>query len=110
MAGSKAGKSRLVRHNYVSSIVIRFRFRTSQSFVLVYIPTVTTMPRPPETPDVRASKTLAYILRHGAEKEGLHIRSDGYIKLDDVVRSIPLSARLAVINRVASSTKDEGSR
>lgn len=43
------------------------------------------MPRPPETPDVRASKALAYILRHGAEKEGLHIRSDGYIRLDDVV-------------------------
>lgn len=44
------------------------------------------MPRPPETPDVKASKGLAYILRHGAEKEGLHIRSDGYIKLADVVR------------------------
>ncbi|KAK6909001.1 hypothetical protein I203_103011 [Kwoniella mangroviensis CBS 8507] len=43
------------------------------------------MPRPPETPDVRASKGLAYILRHGAEKEGLNIRSDGYIKLDDVL-------------------------
>ncbi|WWC93102.1 uncharacterized protein L201_008068 [Kwoniella dendrophila CBS 6074] len=43
------------------------------------------MPRPPETPDVKASKGLAYILRHGAEKEGLHIRSDGYIKLNDVL-------------------------
>ncbi|WVR08316.1 hypothetical protein IAU60_005369 [Kwoniella sp. DSM 27419] len=43
------------------------------------------MPRPPETPDVKASKALAYILRHGAEKEGLHIRSDGYIKLADVL-------------------------
>ncbi|WVQ79484.1 hypothetical protein IAT38_001583 [Cryptococcus sp. DSM 104549] len=43
------------------------------------------MPRPPETPDVRTSKTLAYILRHGAEKEGLHIRSDGYLKLADVL-------------------------
>lgn len=44
------------------------------------------MPRPPEDPDVRNSKTLAYILRHGAEKEGLYIRSDGFIKLADVVR------------------------
>ena len=43
------------------------------------------MPRPTDSPDVAASKTLSYILRHGAEKEGLHIRSDGYIKLDDVV-------------------------
>jgi RNA:NAD 2'-phosphotransferase (TPT1/KptA family) len=44
------------------------------------------MPRPNDSPDVAASKTLAYILRHGAEKESLHIRSDGYILLDDVVR------------------------
>ncbi|KIR99268.1 tRNA 2'-phosphotransferase [Cryptococcus deuterogattii 2001/935-1] len=43
------------------------------------------MPRPQEDPDVRNSKTLAYILRHGAEKEGLYIRSDGFIKLADVL-------------------------
>jgi RNA:NAD 2'-phosphotransferase (TPT1/KptA family) len=48
----------------------------------------TTMPRPIDPPDVRASKTLAYILRHGAEKEGLHIRSDGFIKLKDVVSGL----------------------
>lgn len=47
------------------------------------------MPRPPETPDVRASKTLAYICRHGAEKEQLHIRSDGFLKLNDVVGQAP---------------------
>ncbi len=46
------------------------------------------MPRPNDTPDVKASKGLAYILRHGAEKEGLDMRSDGYIKLRDVV-SLP---------------------
>ena len=86
-----------------------FQISDWSKFLFVYIITVTTMPRPPETPDVRASKTLAYILRHGAEKEGLHIRSDGYIKLDDVVRPIPHSARLAVIDRVASSTEYEGS-
>lgn len=45
----------------------------------------TTMPRPADSPDVAASKTLSYILRHGAEKEGLHIRSDGLVRLDDVV-------------------------
>jgi hypothetical protein len=48
-------------------------------------PIHTTMPRPNDSPDVATSKTLAYILRHGAEKESLHIRTDGYIKLDDVV-------------------------
>lgn len=43
------------------------------------------MPRPPESPEVRQSKALAYILRHGAEKEGIHIRSDGLVQLDHVV-------------------------
>lgn len=43
------------------------------------------MPRPADSPDVAASKCLSYILRHGAEKEGLHIRSDGLVRLDDVV-------------------------
>ncbi|WRT69396.1 uncharacterized protein IL334_006380 [Kwoniella shivajii] len=60
------------------------------------------MPRPPETPDVRASKALAYILRHGAEKEGLHIRSDGYVKLDHVLerpklREVDLSMVLRLV-------------
>jgi RNA:NAD 2'-phosphotransferase (TPT1/KptA family) len=43
------------------------------------------MPRPNESPDVKASKALAYILRHGAEKEGLDMRQDGFLKLKDVV-------------------------
>lgn len=36
-------------------------------------------------PSVELSKTLSYILRHGAQREGLAIRSDGYMKLDDLV-------------------------
>jgi 2'-phosphotransferase len=51
------------------------------------------MPRPNDSPDVATSKTLAYILRHGAEKESLHIRSDGYIKLDDVVSRILIACQ-----------------
>lgn len=42
-------------------------------------------PRPTDSPDVKASKALSYILRHGAEKEGLYIRSDGLVKLKAVV-------------------------
>jgi 2'-phosphotransferase len=49
------------------------------------------MVRPNDSPDVKASKALAYILRHGAEKEGLDMRSDGYIKLNDVVRVLQLT-------------------
>ena len=28
---------------------------------------------------------MSYLLRHGAEKEGLMIRSDGYILMDDLL-------------------------
>lgn len=55
------------------------------SIPLNFVPIPDDMPRPNDSPDVATSKTLAYILRHGAEKESLHIRSDGYIKLNDVV-------------------------
>ena len=33
------------------------------------------------------SKSLSKILRHGAQKEGLEIRSDGFVKLDDLVNN-----------------------
>lgn len=35
--------------------------------------------------DVKISKSLSYILRHGAVKEGLEISSDGYVKLSDIL-------------------------
>ena len=41
-----------------------------------------------DPPDVKISKTLSYILRHGAAKEGLVMRSDGYIKVDDLVGAV----------------------
>jgi RNA:NAD 2'-phosphotransferase (TPT1/KptA family) len=39
-----------------------------------------------EDPDVVLSKTLSNILRHNAHREGLSIRPDGYVKLDELVR------------------------
>ena len=36
--------------------------------------------------EVLISKACAYILRHGAEKEGLNMRRDGYVRVDDLVR------------------------
>src|ERR1700761_7517035 len=39
-----------------------------------------------DNPEVRTSKFLSYLLRHGAEKEGLKMRSDGYVNVDDLVR------------------------
>lgn len=41
-----------------------------------------------DTPEVRNSKTLSYILRHGAAKEGLRMRKDGFVRVDELVRAI----------------------
>ncbi|EFA77897.1 hypothetical protein PPL_09397 [Heterostelium album PN500] len=35
--------------------------------------------------DVAISKTLSYLLRHGAVKEGLTISNDGFVKVNDVL-------------------------
>jgi len=40
-----------------------------------------------DSPEVRLSKTLSWILRHGAKGEGLKMRPDGYVKVTDLVRS-----------------------
>jgi len=40
---------------------------------------------PRDSPDIRISKSLSWLLRHGAEKAGLNIRQDGYAKVSDVL-------------------------
>jgi RNA:NAD 2'-phosphotransferase (TPT1/KptA family) len=37
--------------------------------------------------NVRASKAMSYILRHGAEKEGIKMGTDGYILLADLLKT-----------------------
>ena len=39
-----------------------------------------------DSPEVRISKTLSWLLRHGAQSDGLKMRTDGYVKVDDLVR------------------------
>jgi 2'-phosphotransferase len=39
-----------------------------------------------DSPEVRISKTLSWLLRHGAQDAGLKMRTDGYVKVDDLVR------------------------
>ncbi|TFK25104.1 phosphotransferase KptA/Tpt1, partial [Coprinopsis marcescibilis] len=45
-----------------------------------------------DSPEVRVSKTLSWLLRHGAANEGLPIRKDGFIKVDDVLNHPKLKA------------------
>lgn len=40
---------------------------------------------PKDSPEVRLSKTLSWILRHGAKSEGIPMRPDGYVIVTDLV-------------------------
>lgn len=46
---------------------------------------------PKDSLEVRLSKTVSWILRHGAMQEGLELRSDGYARVQDLVctQSLP---------------------
>lgn len=48
-----------------------------------------------DSPEVQLSKTLSYILRHGAAKEGVKVREDGYIRVDDLM-AVPKMQKLNV--------------
>jgi len=55
-----------------------------------------------DSPEVRLSKTLAWILRHGAKSEGLAMRPDGYIRVTHLVSSACSVSRYVMINRLVS--------
>lgn len=52
--------------------------------------------QPRDSPEVRMSKTLSWLLRHGAKSEGLKMRPDGYVRVSDLV-SQPGSVIAALI-------------
>lgn len=37
---------------------------------------------------IKTSRTVSYLLRHGAKREGLSMRPDGYVKVEELVRSL----------------------
>ncbi len=37
-----------------------------------------------QSPDEKLSKMLSFVLRHGAVDEGLKIRPDGYVSMDEI--------------------------
>lgn len=43
---------------------------------------------PSDQEEVRISKTLSWVLRHGAKTEGLFMRKDGYVRVNDLVRTL----------------------
>ncbi|KAI0319338.1 KptA family-domain-containing protein [Amylostereum chailletii] len=49
---------------------------------------------PKDSPDVRISKTLSWILRHGAKSEGLYMRPDGYVRVVDLLSTPKLKGQL----------------
>jgi RNA:NAD 2'-phosphotransferase (TPT1/KptA family) len=57
-----------------------------------------------DSPTVRISKTLSWLLRHVADSEGLEMRGDGYVKVSEMV--IPTCTKLVLpgVNFSYSST------
>ncbi|KAG0264831.1 hypothetical protein BG011_005954 [Mortierella polycephala] len=56
-----------------------------------------------DSPTVRLSKALSWLLRHNAEAQGITIRADGYIKIEDVLshpkfKGYTLADILTVVN------------
>lgn len=58
---------------------------------------------PKDSIDVRISKTLSWILRHGAKEVGLAMRPDGYAEVTDLV-SKSRGRGLFTDGRIVSST------
>ena len=42
---------------------------------------------PSDQEEVRLSKTLSWVLRHGAKTEGLYMRKDCYVRVNELVRT-----------------------
>ena len=42
---------------------------------------------PTDSPEVRLSKSISWILRHGAKSESIYMRPDGYVRVTDLVCS-----------------------
>jgi len=48
-----------------------------------------------DSPEVRISKTITWLLRHAADSEGVEMRDDGYVKVSDMVTLIFVAVILA---------------
>ncbi|KAF5353157.1 hypothetical protein D9758_008714 [Tetrapyrgos nigripes] len=48
---------------------------------------------PSDSPEVKLSKTLSWLLRHGAKNEGLPMRPDGFVRVDDLLENPKIKAQ-----------------
>ncbi|EPQ56750.1 hypothetical protein GLOTRDRAFT_39589 [Gloeophyllum trabeum ATCC 11539] len=48
---------------------------------------------PRDSPEIRVSKTLSWILRHGAQSEKIEMRPDGYVRVSDIVSFAIISSK-----------------
>ncbi|KIJ65199.1 hypothetical protein HYDPIDRAFT_111098 [Hydnomerulius pinastri MD-312] len=64
---------------------------------------------PRDSPEVRLSKSLSWLLRHGADKSGLHIRPDGYAKVSEVL-SNPMLRDVTFLDLQEIVKRDQKSR
>lgn len=61
-----------------------------------------------DSPDVKLSKALSYVLRHGAQKERIPMRPDGYVRVADLFKSSRFHAFSAAdIDRVTRSNEKQ---
>ena len=49
-----------------------------------------------DSPSVALSKQLSWLLRHGLEKSGLQVRTDGYVSLTELV----FHSRICILQRL----------
>jgi hypothetical protein len=54
--------------------------------------------RKDDQPEVRLSKTISWLLRHGAQGQGLAMRPDGYVRVKDLVSSFSVSSPSSLIS------------
>ncbi|KAJ7288336.1 KptA family-domain-containing protein [Mycena rebaudengoi] len=61
-----------------------------------------------DSPEVRVSKTLSWILRHGAKSEGLPMRPDGFVKVTDLIANPRLNTlSLEALKEIVKADKKQ---
>jgi 2'-phosphotransferase len=59
---------------------------------------------------IKISKTLSYLLRHGAKKEGIIIRKDGYCKVSDILKYVNnqgINLSINIIKQIVSENSKQ---